>query len=586
MHYKTRAMRFGAAIMPALFGLLLLGGPVYAQQVFGSIFGTVTDPSGSAVANARVTVTDVNKGTTFQVSTNEAGAYSKGQLIPDTYTVEIEAKGFQRVKSDEIRVHVDEAARYDVTLKVGDVATEVEVTAAAPLLQSDRSDVAQTFSAKEINSLPNIGRNLQSMELLNPGTAKIGWQHASDENPQGSVQMVVNGQLFDSMGYELDGTTNQDPILGIIVINPTFDSVSEVKQANQNFDAEFSYVGGGIASYSTKSGTNETHGDAFEYLQLNTPGFTTFAANPFAGIPAAPYRQNQFGGSLGGHIKKDKLFYFGDLQLNRQSQGASVVTSVPNALNRSGDFSDWLAYNTNYRIYDPNSGNPQTGVGRTPFPNNTIPPSQISPQAKAILAYWPLPNFQQITGAPFVNNYTTNGAVAITGNQWNTREDYYLNPFNTIFGRYSYAGFVEKAPGAFGFEAGGPQFGNYAGNSQALNQSLALGWTRTFSPTLINEFRFGFMRYHVFDVPNGYGTSPAADAGIPGLNLDKTYTSGMPYFNIPSPNDPFQLGYALGVNQCNCPLTQTEKQYQFIDNVSKTLGKHSLKFGADLRYAQ
>jgi hypothetical protein len=446
--------------------------------------------------------------------------------------------------------------------------------------------VAQTFSSKEINDLPNIGRNLQSMELLNPGTAKIGWQHASDENPQNSVQMVVNGQLFDSMGYELDGTTNQDPILGIIVINPTFDSILEVKQANQNFDAEFSYVGGGIASYSTKSGTNSLHGDAFEYLQLNTPGFTTFAANPFAGIPAATYRQNQFGGSAGGPIKKDKLFYFADVQLNRQSQGASVVTSVPSALNRTGNFSDWLAYNPNFAIYDPTSGNAQTGVGRTPYPNNTIPASQILSQSKAILAFWPTPNFQQIAGAPFVNNYAVNGAVAITGNQWNTREDYYINERNTIFGRYSFAGFTEVAPGAFGEEAGGPQFGNYAGNSQARNQSLAIGWTHPFSAAVINEFRFGFMRYHVFDVPNGFGTSPATQAGIPGLNLDNTYTSGMPYFNVASPNDAYQLGYALGVNQCNCPLTQTEKQYQFVDNLSKTMGKHALKFGADLRYAQ
>lgn len=567
---------------------LLLGtwGAVHAQQVFGNIIGTVTDSSGSAVAGAKVTVTDIDKGTSFEVLTDSSGNYTKGQLIPDRYTITIEAKGFQAIKSDAVRVSVDQSVRYDASLKVGDVTTQVEVAATAPLLQTDRSDVAQTFSSKEINDLPNIGRNLQSMELLNPGTAKIGWQHASDENPQNSIQMVVNGQLFDSMGYELDGTTNQDPILGIIVINPTFDSVDEVKQANQNFDAEFAYVGGGIASYSTKSGTNQTHGDVFEYLQLNTPGFTTFAANPFSGLPAAPYRQNQFGGSIGGHIIKDKLFYFGDVQLNRQSQGASVVTSVPDALNRTGDFSDWLAYNKNYQIYDPLSGNQATGVGRTPYPNNVIPSAQLSPQAKAIMANWPLPNLQQIAGAPFVNNYSTNGAVAIHGNQFDTREDYYLNDKNTVFGRYSFAGFTEVAPGAFGLLAGGPQFGNYAGNSAARNQSLAVGWTRTFSPTLINEFRFGFMRYHVFDTPNGFGTSPATAAGIPGLNLDSTYTSGMPYFNIPSPNDSYQLGYALGVNQCNCPLTQTEKQYQFVDNLSKTVGKHALKFGADLRYAQ
>jgi hypothetical protein len=557
-----------------------------AQQVFGGIFGTVTDPSGSAVVGAKVTVTDINKGTQFEVSTDASGNYNKGQLVPGQYTVAIESKGFGSVKSDAVDVRVDAAVRYDASLKVGDVSTQVEVAATAPMLQTDRSDVSQTFTSKEINDLPNIGRNLQAMELLNPGTAKIGWQHASDENPQNSVQMVVNGQLFDAMGYELDGTTNQDPILGIIVINPTFDSVEEVKQANQNFDAEFSYVGGGIASYSTKSGTNDFHGDVFEYMQLNTPGFTTFAADPFSGLPAAVYRQNQFGGAAGGRIIKNKLFYFGDIQVNRQSQGASLVTSVPDAANRGGNFSEWLAYNKNYQIYDPGTGDPATGVGRTPFNNNTIPTNQISSQAKAILAYFPQPNTQQISGAPFVNNYAGNGAVAIDGNQFNTREDYYLNPNNTIFGRYSFAGFTEQAPGAFGLLAGGPAFGNYAGKSNARNQSLALGWTRILSPTLINEFRFGWMRYHVFDVPNGFGTSPAKDAGIPGLNLDSTYTSGMPYFNISSPNDPYHLGYSLGANQCNCPLTQTERQYQFVDNLSKTMGKHALKFGVDLRYAQ
>jgi hypothetical protein len=581
--------RFAFSLAITAILLISFAGSAYAQQVFGSIFGTVTDSTGAAVTNAKVTVSDQDKGTKFEVVTDSSGHYVKGQLIPGTYKLTIESPGFSKVVSTAIEVRVDEAARYDVALKIGEVTTEVEVTAAAPLLQADRADVAQTYSAKEINDLPNIGRNMQSMELLNPGSAKIGWQHASDENPQGSVQMVVNGQLFDTMGYELDGTTNQDPILGIIVINPTFDSIAEIKQSVQNFDAEFSYVGGGIASYSTKSGSNALHGDVFEYLQLNTPGFTTFAANPFSGLPAATYRQNQFGGAIGGPIKKNKLFFFGDAQLNRQSQGASVVTSVPDALNRTGNFSEQLAFGAksgaNYQIYDPNTGNPATGVGRTPFPNNVIPSAQLSKQALAIMNFFPLPNLQQIANAPFVNNYSVNGAVAITGNSWNTREDYYINQKNVLFGRYSDQAFTQQAPGAFGLEAGGPAFGNYAGNSLASNRSLAIGWTDTLSPTLINEFRFGYMRYHVFDVPNGFGTSPAADAGIPGLNLDKTYTSGLPYFNIGSTNDAYQLGYALGVNQCNCPLTQTEQQFQFIDNLSKTIGKHTLKFGADLRYA-
>ena len=565
-------------------------GTVNAQQVFGTIFGTITDPAGGAVANAKVTIADTNKGTSFEVMTDAQGNYSKGQLIPDTYKVTIEAPGFQKTVSNGLEVRVDESVRFDAGMKVGAVDTTVEVTAAAPLLEADRADVSQTFSAQQINDLPNIGRNAQSMELLNPGTAKIGWQHASDENPQGSVQMIVNGQLFDSMGYELDGTTNQDPILGIIVINPTFDSLAELKQNNQDFDAEFEYVGGGMASYSTKSGSNQFHADAFEYLQLNTPGFVTSAANPFNGGLAAPtYRQNQFGGAIGGRLIKDKLFFFGDAQLNREAQGGSVVTSVPDALNRAGNFSDWAAYNSgNYTIYDPSTGNQTTGQGRTPFVNNTIPTSQISPQAMKILNYFPAPNITPQFGSsqPFYNNYAANGAIAVTANQWDTREDYYLNEKSTIFGRYSYAAFTEAAPGVFGVIAGGPSFGTYAGSSQALNQSLALGWTYTASPTLVNEVRFGYMRYHVFDVPQGYGTQPAAAAGIPGLNLDNTYTSGLPYFNITSPQDAYKLGYALGVNSCNCPLTQTESQYQFVDNATKIIGKHTLKIGADIRYAQ
>ena len=567
------------------FALFCFNGNLSAQQVFGSIVGTVTDPSGAAVNSAKVTITDIEKGTSFGATTNVSGYYTRGQLIPGQYTVTIEAQGFQKSVSNPITVQVDAVARFDVALQVGNVTQEVEVTAAAPLLQSDRADVAQTFDAHQIEELPSVGRNLQAFELLNPGTVPFGWAHASDENPQGSVQMIVNGQVFDTMGYELDGTTNQDPILGIIVINPTFDSVAEVKQAVQDFDAEFEYTGGGVASYSTKSGTNEYHGDAFEYLQVNTPGFQDFAANPFGHLNP-PFRDNQFGGSIGGRIIKDKLFFFADTQLHREALGGTVLTSVPTAQDRTGNLGDWLAISPNYQIYDPATGDQSTGVGRTPFPGNVIPSSRLSAQALAIMSYWPLPNSTAygIVG----NNYNTAGDVNRTGNLWNTRWDYYVNGKNTIFGRYSYASYTEQAPGAFGLEAGGPAFtgGNYAGSSQALNQSLATGWTYTISPTVVNEFRLGYMRYHVFDVPNGYGTSPATTAGIPGLNLDATYTSGLPAFYINNNGyDTMDLGYALGVNQCNCPLTQSERQIQFVDNVHKIVGNHSFKFGADLRYA-
>ncbi len=382
---------------------LLVGtaGSANAQQVFGSIIGTVTDPSGSAVNNAKVTITDVTKGTSSETTTNESGNYTKGQLIPDTYKVTIEATGFSKAVSNDLTVQIDQSTQFNATLQVGNVNQEVEVTASAPLLQTDRADVAQTFSSQQISQLPSIGRNLQSFELLNPGTVKTGWGHASDENPQGSVQSVVNGLPFYMTGYYLDGTVNQDPILGIIVVNPTFDSVNEVKQSNQAYDAEFDSFAAGLFTYSTKSGTNSFHGDAFEYLYLNTPGFQDFGRNPFventpigghAGAYSPTTHQNQFGGSIGGRIIKDKLFFFGDAQLTRNIKGGSVLASVPTAQERTGNLSDWLALGSQYQIYDPNTGNQTTGLGRTKFAGNIIPSSRLSPQALAIMNYFPLPN--------------------------------------------------------------------------------------------------------------------------------------------------------------------------------------------------
>ncbi|MDQ2774051.1 MAG: TonB-dependent receptor [Acidobacteriota bacterium] len=185
---------------------------------------------------------------------------------------------------------------------------------------------------------------------------------------------------------------------------------------------------------------------------------------------------------------------------------------------------------------------------------------------------------------------TNGGGGAFNTNQWDTRWDYYLDEKNTFFGRYSYTGFTIQAPGAFGLLAGGPSFNNigYAGSSDVLNQSLAAGWTHTVNPTLVNELRFGYMRYRVNAVPNGVGTSPAKDAGIPGLTLDSYFTSGMPAFFIngdQNGNGNSSLGYALNINSCNCPLAQREQQYQVVDNLSKMLGNHNIKVGADIRYA-
>src|SRR5450432_1119251 len=567
---------------------LALPGSSFGQQVYGSIFGTVTDASGSAVPNAKVTVLDQTKNTRTEVNTNESGNYTKGQLIPGAYTVEVEATGFQRTSSKNINVQVDNAARVDVALQVGATSETVEVTAAAPTLQADRADVQTTFSSKQLIDLPSLGRNAQAYELLTPGTSRIGFAHASSEDPQGSVQIEVNGQHFSGTGFQLDGTENQDPILGITVINPNIDSLSETKIASQDYDAEFGYAGAGIVNSSTKSGTNQLHGTAFDYFRNSSGGFSDFGRDPFSEPNGAPtLRFNQFGGSVGGKIIKDKLFFFADTELVRQRFGGSVLTTVPTAAARGGDFSAYLAASPQNAIYDPATGDPVTGLGRSQFPGNRIPANRISAQAAKILAYFPLPNTNG--NNPF-NNYAASGGGSFDANKWDTREDYFLNQNTSIFGRYSNHQFERSAVGAFGALAGGPAFNavNFAGNSFVRNQSISLGVTHSFSPSLITDFRFGYVKYNVQTTPNGFGLQPATDAGIPGLNLDKTFTSGLPYFNFGSPGggNASTLGYSLGANQCNCPLTENEGQYQFTSNTTKVLGNHTIKFGADIRYAK
>lgn len=598
------ALRFAACLF-ALFLFSTRQGN--AQAVYGSIFGSVTDPAGAAVTGAKVVITNVNKNVSFETTTNESGNYTRTQLTPDTYQVSVEAAGFRTAIQKDVIVSADTGARVDIKMEVGAVTERVEVTAEAPMLKTDRSDVSTSFSEKVLDDLPSFDRNFQAFELLVPGTQKLGWAHASSENPQGSLQIEVNGQHFSGTGFQLDGTDNQDPILGIIVINPTLESVTEAKVTTQNYDAEFGLAIAGVVTAQTKSGTNEIHGSAFEFVRNNSPGFQTQARDPFNsaqndGTP--PVKWNQFGGSVGGPIKKDKLFYFGDGQITRRRTGSTVLTQVPTALARTGDFSEYLqdqildgsgnpilVQDTNgstvplrqNMIFDPRTGNAD-GTGRSAFAGNKIPTPMLSQQALALLGSIPMPNAP--TPVSFRRNYAGSGSEKFDTNQWNTRVDYYINEKTNTFGRYSWANFNKFAPGAFGIEAGGPALDNinFAGTSDVRNQSLAWGLNRTFSPTFLSEFRFGFMRYRVKVLPNGLGTSPAADAGIPGMNLDEFFTSGMPHFDAQGDGE-LNFGYSLGANQCNCPLDEEEQQFQWVNNNSKISGNHTIKFGVDLRYA-
>ncbi len=260
------------ALVVFCFSLNLCTYTASGQAVFGSVIGTVTDAQGNAVAGAKVTVTSVTKSTVFETTSNESGNYAVTHLIPDTYKVEVEAPGFKVYSVASVTVQADASVTLDAALQVGAVTQTVEVTGEIPQLQTDRADVDVTFNQKYVEDLPILNRNFTNFELLSPGTQKLpGFNHAATENPQGGGQIQVNGQHFSGTNFELDGTDNQDPILGIIVVNPNLDAVGEAKIALQDYDAESGKATSGIVKVQTKSGSNDIHGTGFFFNREQRP---------------------------------------------------------------------------------------------------------------------------------------------------------------------------------------------------------------------------------------------------------------------------------------------------------------------------
>jgi hypothetical protein len=587
---RRLAMTGRPVASPALIVLLAvlgLGGPLLsrpagAQAVYGSIAGTVTDNSGAVLPGVAVTITSVQRQTADTVLTDENGRYTRERLLPGNYAVRAELQGFKLAVVPEVTVAVDTQTPVNFTMEVGQVAEEVTVTGGSPLLKTDRADVSTRFEQRQLTELPVLDRNATKFLLLTPGTQQLGWQHAASENPQGSVQIQVNGQHFSGTGYQLDGTENRDPILGIIVINPTLESLGEMKVTSQNYDAEFGQATAGVVSMQTKSGSNSFHGSAFEFyqddaFQARNP-FTQFQADPVTGKFIPDTTKHQYGGSIGGPIRTNRFFFFTDYQAQRDTQGGSRLLTVPTEAARRGDLS---AYDT--AIFDPQTGTPGAVTGRQAFPGGQIPANRLSPQAQAILSLIPLPNAPGRENGTR-DNYIAAGSETFRGHAFNARVDGRLSDALNTFGRYSLGDYIRDGPTAFG-TGGGQEIGNLGGVSDVRNHSLAYGIDYALSNSLLADFRFGFFRYNVDVLPFDFGTTPAADAGIPGLNLDTTFTSGLPAGFIEGTRGAFNFGSGLGVNRCNCPLEQDEKQMQFVGNVTKLLGSHTIKMGADVRRA-
>lgn len=600
--------RLAAGAICALL-VLYFAPKVSGQAAYGTIIGTVTDPSGAEVPDAKVTIVNVDKGFSQTTTANSSGFYSVTNLIPGNYKVTVEGKGFKTFVQNNLPVIVGTSTTLNVTLEIGAVGETITVNAAPPLMETDRASVETDLSSRQVESLPILDRNFTQLELLLPGAAKMPWQHAEGENPQDGVQINNNGQLFSGTNFMIDGMDNTDPVLGIIMVNPPVDSVEEVTATGSNFDPEFSQAGGSVIQVETKSGTNAFHGSAFEFNRINnfeardpftqqpipvpttgiSPGCSLYSSTKNTELCFPSTHWNQFGGSLGGPIRKDKLFVFGYYQGTRRRIGSSVLTRVPTAGEAAGDLSG-----LGVAIYDPATGNPD-GTGRTQFVSfpsgananslctnpagclNMIPTSRISPQAANLLKLLPGPTLTNVTGG--ANNFTGSGVQTYDTNEPGVRVDYVQNSNLRYFGHYAYGGYHLNTPGAFQ-TAGGPGFTGFNGEgiTNARNQNGVGGLNYTLSPTMLADFRFGVTKYRVFLSSPDATQQLATQAGLAGLNFaNRPDTWGLPDVNVNSTGG-FQMGY-----QCNCPLNEQDLEYQGVTNWTKVMGNHRFKVGADIR---
>jgi hypothetical protein len=588
-------MRFVTRAIVSLFAvcLVMFSPAAFGQAVYGSIYGTVTDTTGAVVPDATITVTDEAKGTAFTVQSNGTGDFTVAHLIPDVYDVSVAAKGFEGFQQKGIQLFADTSVKVAPALTVGGSSQVVEVNAdTVPQLKTDRADVSTIFGAKDVQDLPVGGRNFTNLQLLLPGAQLLGWNHAPDENPQGSAQIQVDGQAFGGVAFSLDGTDNQDPILGIIVVNPNLDSLSETKITTQNFDAEFGKAVSSVMTAQTKSGSNSFHGSAFDYRTSTA----NLAKDPYNQFPAegntpastiAPGLKNLFGGSVGGPIIKDRVFFFGDYQGARQRVGTTSSTIVPTSLITSsclsGNGCNFSEYNPlGYPVYH------NVGGVATEYPGDVIPQQALSTPAlnyiKLISQYTP----NKVGASGLLDTYIQGGTGIFNSDQWDVRLDGQVSDKAHAFVRFSRFTDILSGTMLLG-TGGGPGFGlsGYGGNSAGHNDSLATGMDIAVNPTLATDFRLGYYRYNINDQKFDAGTQEAANLGFGGLNTGDPITDGLPGFQITMPNSgQTEWGAGLNINRCNCPLIEREDQFQVVNNWTKTIRNHSVKIGVDLRYAR
>jgi Carboxypeptidase regulatory-like domain len=549
--------------------LLLTTVPMWGQADTGVITGTVTDQAGAAIPSAKVTITSQFTGVSSDITADSRGSFTSAPMKADTYSVAVTAPGFKSETRVGVRLQVQDRLNLDFKMVVGAVTQSVMVTDESPAIQTQTSSLGEVISSATITQMPLNGRSYLQLAGLSTGVVETGLGRNTQTNGntggssgfEGQVTFASDGSRGTLNNFLLDGIDNNSNDNGGLVINTSVDALQEFKIQTSSYSAEFGRSGGAAINAVTKSGTNSYHGDLFEFFR-NT---VLDARNYFQTTgPKAAYKENQYGGTLGGFIFKDKLFWFGDYQGTSIDNPAPLISTVPSALARTGNFSSSY-YGT---IYDPNTYNPITTT-RTPFPGNIIPANRMDPISQAFINLYPMPN---LPGN--VNNYEINPGAPYLGNQGDFRGDYDPSQKNQYFFRFSDGEVNSVSPQRFPGLAGGQSGGNV--NIGYLG--AALGQTHIFSPTVFNEFRLGFSYYGGSQEFPPYGIHfPPADLTIPGIPL-KANTAGLAQFS--------PAGYrGVGMSGYSPTYLQTQER-QVTDAVSMIRGKHSMVMGFEMRWSQ
>ncbi len=558
---RLQALMLVALIASA--ALILIPATASAQAVTGTLLGNVTDSSGAAVPGATVTATNVEKNTSRNVVSNEAGYYILTSLPNGTYTVDAELQGFKKVARQNVKVDVNTTVRVDLSLTVGQMTEEVTVSADSPVLQTDRTDTGRILESKMVSELPlTFNRNFQSLTMTVPGVTRPHREHSQFFNSQDSLRYEVNGQPGMASNTLIEGLDDNQKTGLLQVIIPAADALETVSISTSNYDAEFGRSGGAVTNVTLKSGTNDLKGSLFFFGNNEKTN-----AGDFFSHLRAPTKFVNAGFTLGGPIVKSKLFFFGDYQRTLDNNGYVVRTTVPTLAMRNGDFSAAAS-----KIYDPFTGD-VSGANRVAFANNIIPQDRISPIARKILAFIPEPNVAAALGQ---NNYQKAQVREKTTDGFDAKVNYTLSQKDQMSYRVSFMRPVVFDPGLFG-QYGGPANGGFAGTGTNTSSSTAVTWTRVFTAKTVLDVRGGLNYYHNVTSTTGNGLTTGTEVGIPGANLDD-YTSGIPYINVGSYGDPL-VGFSASQ-----PWDRSEKTWNVTTTLTKLMNTHTLKLGGEWRH--